>query len=445
MACPLLKNLRGLPDESPKLDKVSILHPGYNTYECNVIFELAAVDCVERSSQVKTWGVHHGTVLIVGAIVVNNAFGRVYLSHDRFGKTRVQTTKDSLLEPGRYWLQLKGHEPFLGLPGDKGNTEPRVAGGRTPRSSSPVSAVSTPVDDKHHKYPIVPSFSTWKFPHDNLPEEWKLRHEPPRLEQDLELAPEATRCCITKSQLAVEDFHLIPSDKQQWFRHNGMKRYCHIGTGQKYAIDDNRNIVRLSSNFHRLFDQRLFVIAPKPVTVSPDPPSSDPQPPTSTAKDRSYAFAVHVLNNDGAAREFAQSYHNVPIHTQYRKGICREFLFARFAYNVFPLLRDFFNPELPREVIVYKENMHSTESWTSKQYEDYLADKGESIARCHIGSKKRRAGSGSQNEDDDDAYFWHEEHDWEDINRARPRHKSMSESDSTSEDELRFKFTSIKK
>ncbi|KAI0190183.1 hypothetical protein EV127DRAFT_365495 [Xylaria flabelliformis] len=425
MACPLLKNLRGLPDESPELDKVSILHPGYNAYECNVIFELAAVDCVERSSQVKT-GIHHGTVLIVGAIVANNAFGQVYLSHDRFGKTRVQTSLDSLLEPGRYWLQLNGHEPFLDLSGDGGNAEPRVARGRTQactsRSSSPVSAVSTPVDDKHHKYPIVPSFSAWKFPHDNLPEEWKLRHEPPRPEHDLELAPDATRCCITKSQLAVEDFHLIPSDKQQWFRHNGMKRYCHIGTGEKYAIDDNRNIVRLNSNLHRLFDQRLFVVAPKPP----------------------YAFAIHVLNNDGAAREFAHSYHNVPIHTQYREGICREFLFARFAYNVFPLLRDFFNPELPREVIVYKENMHSTESWTSNQYENYLADKGESIARCDIGSKKRRAGSGSQDEDDDDTYFWHEEHDWEDINRGRPRHKSMpSESDSSSEDELRFKFTSV--
>ncbi|KAI1735568.1 hypothetical protein F4680DRAFT_435062 [Xylaria scruposa] len=229
-----------------------------------------------------------------------------------------------------------------------------------------------------------------------------------------------------------------------------MKNYCHIGTGEKDAIDDSRNIVRLSSNFHRLLDQRLFVIAPKPVTVSPDPPSSnsqpsDPQPPTSTAKARPYAFAIHVLDNNGAAREFAHSYHNVPIHPQDREGLCREFLFARFACNIFPLLRDFFNAELSREVVVYKENTQSVQSWTSEEYKNHLDDKGESIIKCDINSKKRRAGSGSQmEEDDNDECYWHEEYDWEDIKRHRPRQKSMSESDSSSdEDSLLFKFTSV--
>ncbi|KAI0554184.1 hypothetical protein F4679DRAFT_597313 [Xylaria curta] len=228
MAYPLLKKLRGLPNESPKLGKVSILHPGYSIYESNIIFELAAVDCVERSSQGKTWGIHHGTVLIVGGIIANNAFGQVYLSHDRFGKNRIQTPNDGIVEPGRYWLQLKGHEPPLDLPDDRGSTEPQAASGRThtctPRSPSTVSAASTPVDDEHYKYPIVPSFSAWKFPHDNLPKEWKLRHEPPRLEQDLEQDPDLTRCCINKSQLAVKSFQLIPSNKEQWFRHNGMRK-----------------------------------------------------------------------------------------------------------------------------------------------------------------------------------------------------------------------------
>ncbi|KAI0114050.1 hypothetical protein GGR51DRAFT_476271 [Nemania sp. FL0031] len=59
----------------------------------------------------RTWGLHHGTILIACGIIANNAFGSVYLSYDPCGKKHVRTPRHGMLNSGDYWLQLSGREP----------------------------------------------------------------------------------------------------------------------------------------------------------------------------------------------------------------------------------------------------------------------------------------------------------------------------------------------
>ncbi|KAI1754402.1 hypothetical protein F4782DRAFT_29066 [Xylaria castorea] len=78
-----------------------------------------------------------------------------------------------------------------------------------------------------------------------------------------------------------------------------------------------------------------------------------------------------------------------------------------------------------------------------EQFRKHLCDRAESITGRNTGSKKRRRNPSDQDEETsdediiykDDAYkerrrrrsaVWHEEHDCEDMNRGRPRHRDMS-------------------
>lgn len=100
---------------------VRLRHPGYGTLPNNVLLTLPAVDSAvkpptpqsasESQSDLRRYGLHHRTALTAGAIVSNNAFGRVYLSHDQAATQPVQVPLDGLLDPGSYWLQLRGYEP----------------------------------------------------------------------------------------------------------------------------------------------------------------------------------------------------------------------------------------------------------------------------------------------------------------------------------------------
>lgn len=85
--------------------RVCLRHPGYTTD--NVLLTLPAVDGTQTRP-----GLHHRTLLTAGAIISGNKFSHAYLSHDRNARERVDVTipLDGLLEPGDYWLQVRGYE-----------------------------------------------------------------------------------------------------------------------------------------------------------------------------------------------------------------------------------------------------------------------------------------------------------------------------------------------
>ncbi|KAI0436399.1 hypothetical protein F4803DRAFT_232794 [Xylaria telfairii] len=155
---PPCDNLRCLPT-------VCIRHPGYEHVD-NVLFTFPATDCVvSPSTQSRTSGLHHQTALTAAAIIANNAFGNVYFSYERYGEKPVKTPLNGILEPGDYFLQLRGYEPTKPI------ATSSIACTSTAQSSSPASIYTSIDNDVRCKYPIVPSFTDWQFPHNKVPPE----------------------------------------------------------------------------------------------------------------------------------------------------------------------------------------------------------------------------------------------------------------------------------
>ncbi|KAI1120925.1 hypothetical protein F5Y10DRAFT_257429 [Nemania abortiva] len=404
---------------TPTPSRISILHPGYRRGG-NLLFCLPAVDYFdEPSSQTRTWGHHHATALIAGGIIANNAFDDVYFSHDRYGRTPITTPRDGILEPGHYWLQLNS-----------------IAGGmnHTPatRSSSP-----TPIDK--YKYPIVPSFTDWPFPHGELPKEWQQPHEPPDQQNTDQ---ETDRCFLTDVKIGLEKGHLVPSAQLEWFNRNEMGDYCEISTTND--INDPANTMSLMANLYWAFDRPLFVIVPKPSTGS----SSSGSP--SRNKPQSYAFVAHAISTVPEARDFTNLYHNRSMQPKYFNILKREFLFARFAWALFLYLRKFIDrvDTAPLEVIIFEDDNYVSKSMTGKQFAKLRETRCESANRPR---KQRRLSNrdGEPNGEDyayeDDTYqegwrrrsasreSWHSHserdgYDYEDVNRGRPMYRGMSPS-----------------
>ncbi|KAI0876758.1 hypothetical protein GGS24DRAFT_498566 [Hypoxylon argillaceum] len=332
--------------------------PGYGDLPNNTLLTLPAVDSIGLSSSGQSWGLHHRTALTVGAIIANNAFDKAYFSYDQKGRERVTTPLDGILIPGDYWLQLKGREPASGPETDTALTaalsssmspppgaEPSTSSHITPtRTSSPRNGD----EEAHVPYEIVPSFGDWQFPHSKLPLEWKLPHTLPS-QQDinpLPMVPETTRCYLTDFRMGINKCHLIPSEKSDWFGINGMAGYASSPTS---TINDESNLAILRADFHQLFDRRRFAIVPKPSTTLPNRDSLLSTLPT---KPQPNALVIHVLEDGKENGEFPDLYQNASIQPKYVGKLSREFLFARFAWALFPLLRPFLQSSTPRYLTV---------------------------------------------------------------------------------------------
>ena len=125
---------------------------------------------------------------------------------------------------------------------------------------------------------------------------------------------------------------------------------------------------------------------PKPSTVSPD-----------------YAFAVHVLNDDENTGELPELFQNVTVFSQ---ELSREYLFARFACALFPLLRNFLLSSARRRLAVIPRNTLgrggltadlwlSQTVWMNKtDFTAHLQQRDESLS----GSRKRSLSRTSQDQ-----------------------------------------------
>ncbi|ATY64766.1 hypothetical protein A9K55_005104 [Cordyceps militaris] len=165
-----------------------------------------------------------------------------------------------------------------------------------------------------HKYPIVPSFHHWRFPHDALPNIWARLEIPAQdTQQDEAVLARDVTCRVSAHKGARELAHLVPVTEGNWFTNNGMRRYCRNPVGGM-AINDTMNILVLRKDLHFLFDHRRFVFAAK--------------------RDRSDAvhLVVHVLSHE-KAEEIIDLYHNR--RTQALHGVSAEMVFARLAWALF--------------------------------------------------------------------------------------------------------------
>ncbi|KAI0445985.1 hypothetical protein F4803DRAFT_547771 [Xylaria telfairii] len=452
---PIKPPLQGPVDPEP-VRRIRIRHPGYR--QGNLLLQFAALDHVDKSSSRDgIWGIHYGTVITACGIIADNAFDKVYLSKDVYGKERAPTYR-GVLEHGDYWLQLDGSQ----LP-------------------DPQDPTSEDKRDEVHPYAIVPTFWNWLFPHGKLPAEWQQEHNPPLSPDQLQptnnmnkVRDEVERCFLSSLRTAIEKAYVIPAAHNTWMTLNEMDQYC--SEPGRNTVNNSRNIIPLKADFHTVFDAGGFVIVPKPWVSSrnSDPPSAstindqsntngqssvDSQPiinltptinpistanPTSTVEAQLYAFVVHVLKPHRDFKDFGDSYHNLAIKTEYMGKIAREYLFARFAWAIFPYLADFLlEAPVPRRLIVLDEN--GTKSITTKppQFKELQKRWIASSKAGSNASNSRKRGRGSSDEnveldDEDDAYEerwrcrsasrerWFSDYEYEDRGRGRSRYRDLS-------------------
>ena len=186
------------------------------------------------------------------------------------------------------------------------------------------------------KYPVVPSFAHWRFPHDNLPQSW-ASCKPPKLPLNRQLPrqsslAEATltrdiSCRITNHIEGTEHAHLVPRSEERWFSENGMFRYTNQQHPGSELVDDAQNAMLLRSDVHTIFNQKRFAIVPK-----------------------SSILLVHILA-PGSSLQLTSLYHNVSL--QPLIGVAIQYVLARFAWAIFAQSVNFVQQGLTRRLCIY--------------------------------------------------------------------------------------------
>lgn len=292
-------------------------HPGYPSP--NILFTIVASDGKNRDH------VHHTTVWVACSVILNNRTDH-WLSLSRTGVPQATADADGFLPAGDYFL----HAPCV---------DPDTTG----------------------MYSIVPNFRSWQFPHDDLPDLW---HEAST--DDKQLAAEEgfpfeaiaiENCRITERALAAQDAHIIPKEEKPWFASNEMEQYGTLSTRSGDSVADTlSNIIRLRSDAHYLWDKSDFSIVPR-------------------RNDHSVGGAswyTQVLN-DG--EELHKHWHGVKL--QSLAGRPLQYLFARFAFDVFPRLHTFLHAGRERALIVCRpDGTVETQKYSGSECRRFTENQG---------------------------------------------------------------------
>ncbi|MCJ1396625.1 hypothetical protein MMC18_009516 [Xylographa bjoerkii] len=280
-------------DSSPILNRKTILfrHPGYPPeFNQNVLLRLYAWDS-------PSGGLHAGTALLTCSLIACNAWSG-YLTLERDGPELI-LGDDDILSAQEYYF----HVP------------------------SPSAASSSSLGSGgYYKYPIFPSFQHWTFPHGHIPLRWVGSRD-----SDVELAPEEFNCpavsavsaaviardkgcTISKHRDYIERAHLCPRNELDWFQKNGMGQYNRrINTSGPVITDDTANAMAMRADIHRAFDDCKFAIVRK-----------------------KGCWVTHFLET---TYELGALYHNRPVEVM--GGVAPEFILARYAWAILPLVKPF--------------------------------------------------------------------------------------------------------
>ncbi|KAF4467142.1 hypothetical protein FALBO_5982 [Fusarium albosuccineum] len=217
-----------LPSTGTKPRHILFQHPAYP----DSASEMLALTATEGDGQD---GVDYQMALISCCIITGNTWRDGWLarkdSKDTF--TRVDRPEDGILREPVYYFRLGQHPP-------------------------------------DYKYPVLPSFDHWSFPHDNIPMTWSSLEIPPdELTAGLDI-PEATlsrdeSCRVTAHTVDVDVAYIIPQTVSQWFKHNKMTRP--VGSTEPIDLCHNRvtqPLVGIAAEFlfarfvWTLFDSGVF-------------------------------------------------------------------------------------------------------------------------------------------------------------------------------------------
>lgn len=126
-------------------------------------------------------------------------------------------------------------------------------------------------------------------------------------------------CRVTYSRESLETAHVVPGKYQPWFNKNNMIRY----TYDAYNIINSANLFMLRGDIHTAYDAHKWTIAPK--------------------------SSKWVFQHLDTAPELGSLFHNVELYPL--QGLRTEYLFARFALAVFPMLNPFLANMLDKRLL----------------------------------------------------------------------------------------------
>ncbi|KAH7309075.1 hypothetical protein B0I35DRAFT_360195 [Stachybotrys elegans] len=335
---------------------IRFFHPGYadagGIPDFDVLLSLEAFD--DRGT-----GIHYDTAHTACAILANNRWDG-YFSHDRHGRLRAQP-HDGILREEQYYFCLPSSDP--------------------------------PTD----RYPVIPRFRDWRFPHGNLPPIWKKLKDQLRAEGRGDKS-RSGNCLLSNCGDAVESAHLVPSTQSYWWTINLMKRYAKAPLFSTNDMDVPANGLPLRCDIHRMFDERHFTFVPKTVvprdqgvvTPSQDnaghrgqdlcsqgepkshrgddgPSQADPQLPVRSnmhdespnAEKELKANLLHVVGhvfNSTPSGDLPRLWHNRPLCSP-PSAASIEYLFARFAYTIFSpsVFKYFLDSSKARRLLVWDQ------------------------------------------------------------------------------------------
>lgn len=185
------------------------------------------------------------------------------------------------------------------------------------------------VDTPDNRYPVVPNFHHWRFPHDALPSPWALlahaapsdgEHGDDRDDHATEVGgaegpnpaqnrPRGMNCfkntCLT---------HVAPFSHRLWLERNNMERYCGLHGGSGRTIDKTN-----LSDLHNSIKANFARCQP----LRPDP---------FTRLERRYELHP-MLHLSAIIFESSHDYQG-GLWRLPDVDICGEHLFARFAFNI---------------------------------------------------------------------------------------------------------------
>lgn len=165
-------------------------------------------------------------------------------------------------------------------------------------------------------YAIVPSFYEWKFP-STLPQIWR--------DAGASFGTGSSRCVVT-GRFTVETAHLSPREARDWFANNGMAQYDPHSPSD---VDSANNTVPLDCSLHAAMDKRMWAFAPRHGNFTI----------------QTIALPKGVLWEHLC--EFVHEYHGRNMVNRGRV----EFLFARFAWTVLILVKNFLLLPRPKTLL----------------------------------------------------------------------------------------------
>ena len=286
-------------------------------------------------------GLHFGTALLICIILSGRSDG--YFTAEQNGN-RLTQDDDSLLEEGTYYYQV---------PNDP-------------------------------QYPIYLSFRHWKFPHDDLPQAYTHSAPSSSLPGALTLVvtnstPEVMtrdkRCVVSRRQDLKEKAHLCPKQEKDWFKKNHMRSYIRNQYADPDdAIDHPTNAVAMRKELHTAFNQKVFVLVMKENT-----------------------WTTHFLR---PTYEFGDEYHNMSVTIN--PGVSTQFLLARLAWAVFPLVKQFLVSGLNRWVKICSVDKTGRTTWIREYL--HLSSISAHFTRTPSPNKRQRGEQGGRQDDDEVAH-----------------------------------------